>query len=876
MSYQHPPKWALSFLRWFCSEEYLDEIEGDIFEMYYLRSKHSVRSAKLFFVWNVLRSFRPINFKKTQFTNTRTMNLFRNYTKIYFRRFRKESSHYLVNIFGLAMGFTILFFILLFVHDEQNIDNYHSKGDRIYQVINVFTDEDGRFKYISSPGPLADALKAEFPAIEEVAHLTYTGSQIIRNGEVNLAERDWAMGTSSVFDILDFEIVSGNPKKSFNGNVGLVVTEGLAHKLFGHTDVVGEVVESGYGTTEILAVMKEMPKNSSYRFTNIYVANFDQFPKGWRRLIGSWRGRFAQTWVLLKEGKTPDDVLALKDDFLDKYVPEDFRENIDLELQSILDIHLGSSGIERGGMSPRMFIPQSDKQFVSMILLLGFLVIFIAALNYVNLSSVQALKRTLEASMRKINGANTRNLVIQLFYETFLTVLIAYAIANILMIVFFQEFLSIANKELSFSLLYSVDLMTYHFLIILVIWVISALLPALYYSRLKRSLLVLKNAFSGKGDLLRKILVGVQYALSIFLIIGSIVIYRQMNYIQSKDLGFDNKNLIVLDINSRVARQSFKEILNGVRNNANVISASTSTRVPGEWKNIPTVNILKSLSGNPIGVSHYGVDHHWLDTYNIALKSGDNFSGNDKTDSLSVLINDQTASLLEMDDPVGKYLWVLSSSDSVRMQIIGVVDDFHYESFYEPIGPILVTSWNNHVQPIDYFTIRYAQNPKEAVEHVESVHSSFDPQTPAEINFLDKQWKRFYKSEESRATIILIASVVSIVISAFGLFGLINFTVERKTKEIGIRKVLGASYGNITKLILRDYIVLLLIALIVATPVSWWLFEDWLSDFAYRIQLSLDLLFIAFVIVVIVSFTTALTRISRIAKANPVQSIRYE
>lgn len=805
------------------------------------------------------------------------MNLFKNYTKIYFRRFRKESSHYTVNILGLAMGFTILFFILMFVYDERHMDAYHTKSERIFQVVNIYNDEDGALKYVSAPGPLAQALKSEFPAIEEVAHLTYTGSQVMVKGDVQIAERDWAVGTASIFDILDFDIISGNPKKEFSGAAGVIITEDLAKRLFGHTDVVGEVLDqSRFGTAEVLAVMAEMPRNSSYRFSTIYVANYDQWPENWQNYIDSWRGRFAQTWVLLKDGKNPEDILALQDSFLDKYVPEDFREHISFDLQNISEIHLGSIGIERGGMSPRLAIPSSDERFVSMILMLGFLVIFIAALNYVNLSSVQALKRTLEASMRKINGANNRNLIVQLFYETFLTVLIAYAIANILILILFPQFLSIANKDLDLSLLYSVDLIGYHLMIILVIWVISALLPALYYSRLQRSLLVLKNAFSGKGDLLRKVLVGIQYALSIFLIIGSIVIYRQLNYIQTKDLGFDNENLIVLDINSGNARRSFKEIIQGIKTNADVINASTSSRVPGEWKNIPTARLSKSLAGDAVEVSHYGADHNWLDTYQMRLKEGKNFSGNDKTDSLTILINDQTAAALEMENPVGQSIWVMGPADSVKMQIIGVIEDFHYESLYEPIGPAVVTSWNNHVRSIDYFTIRYAKNPKETVEHIESVNATFDPETPAEINFLDDQWNRFYQAEESRATIMLIASLLSIMISAFGLFGLINFTVERKTKEIGVRKVLGASFTNISQLILRDYFILLLISLVLAVPLSWFLFGDWLSDFAYRINLSFDLVVIAFVIVLFISFTTVLARIFKIAKSNPVSSIRYE
>jgi putative ABC transport system permease protein len=286
--------------------------------------------------------------------------------------------------------------------------------------------------------------------------------------------------------------------------------------------------------------------------------------------------------------------------------------------------------------------------------------------------------------------------------------------------------------------------------------------------------------------------------------------------------------------------------------------------------------LSNSLSDDPVEASHYGADQYWLETYKMKLKEGSNFSGAAKTDSLNIIINSATATLLELDEPIGESIWVMNRRDSVRMKVIGIIEDFHYESLYQPIGPVVITSWNNHIRSIDYFTIRYSGNPKETLEHIEAVNATFDPETPAEINFLDDQWNRFYESEQSRATIILIASIVSIIISAFGLFGLINFTVERKTKEIGIRKVMGASFGNITKLVLRDYIILLLISLVIATPIAWILFKDWLSDFAYRINLSADLIVIAFSIVMVISFTTVLARIFKIAKSNPVNSIRYE
>ncbi len=805
------------------------------------------------------------------------MNLLRNYTKIYFRRFRKETIHFSVNIIGLALGFSILFFILLFVADEYTIDSHHSKLDRIYRVVERSMEEDGTHDYLSTSNPLANALKTDFPAVEETSWMTYFGSHVLAKGDIRLADRAWVIVNKGIFDILDFDILDGNPKKSIQGDAGLVITEDVAMSLFGRTDVVGEVVdESRFGSIEILAIMKEMPRNSSYQFKELYVIDPNQMNESWQRFFTTWDTRFMQTWVLLKEGASPEDIYIQKQAFLEKYYNDEIRDQHDFYLHPLSEVHLGSTTIEDGGPAPLLAIPYSNREFVSMILLMGILVIFIAALNYINLSSVQALKRTLEASMRKINGASNKQLVGQLFFETLLTVLIAYLISLVLVIVLFPYFLEIANKDFTWQTLFSVGFWSYHMLAILLIWIVSALLPALYYSKLKRSLLVLKNAFSGKGDLLRKFLVGVQYALSLFLIIGSIVIYRQLNFIQTKDLGFDNENLITLDINSNAARGSFKNIIEGIKKHSNVINATTSTRVPGEWKNLPIANLSKNLTQEPVEANHYGIDHNWLDTYEIDLLYGDNYTGADDVDSLNIIVNERAVQMLELEEPLGESIWVYNDNDSVRMRIIGVVEDFHFESLYEPIGPVVLTNWNNHLLRIDYFTVRYNQNPKETIAHIEEVNATFDPDTPAEIHFLDQQWERFYEAEESRSTIILIASIVSIVISAFGLFGLINFTAERKTKEIGIRKVMGASVPNIINLILRDYMILLLLSLVLSAPLAYWLFQGWLADFAYRINLSVDVFIIAFVLVAIISFSTVLSRILRIANANPVSSIRYE
>ncbi|MEO1253672.1 MAG: ABC transporter permease [Bacteroidota bacterium] len=594
------------------------------------------------------------------------MNLFKNYIKIYFRRFRKDTVHFLVNILGLGLGFSILFFILMFVYDEQNIDQFHSKKNQVFRVIVDEKGEDGTHEYVSTPGPLADALVDYFPGVVSAAHMSCTGSQVIQVGDVMISDREWAFVTKNIFDILDIKILDGNPKKPFQGEAGLVITPDAAKRLFGHTDVVGETVDrSRFGDNlEVLAIMEQLPRNSTYQFSELYVVNYDRWSEGWKRYSESWEGNFTMTWVLLDEHASPKDIYSDKDAFLSQYYSDEELQSRDFHLQSLTDIHLESMKIEQGGMAVRPFIPSSSSQFVSIILLLGFLVLFIASLNYINLSSVQALKRTLEASMRKINGARNKDLLQQLFFETLITILIAYALAICLVILCFPVFLSIANKDFTQSLLFSEDFIIYHIAAILIIWMFSALVPAIYYSRLERSVLILKNAFSGKGDFLRKVLVGVQYGLSIFLIIGSIIIYRQLNYVQSKDLGFDRKKLITLDINSREARSNFKNVLQEIKKNANVTNATVSSRVPGEWKNIPSVRVGKNLTDEMNTFSHYGIEKGWLETFDIKLYEGKNFSGIDATDSLHILVNQKAVSALSLNNPIGSSVWLGSNDDT--------------------------------------------------------------------------------------------------------------------------------------------------------------------------------------------------------------------
>ncbi len=871
-----PPKWAVGFLRWYCREDYLEEIEGDLKELYKLRSTTSPKAANARFAWDVLRSFRPSNLKPFKVTNSTMIQLI-SYARIYFRRFKKEVSHYTVNISGLALGFMVFLFTLIYVHDEQNIDRYHLKADRIYRVIERGESENGIVCFSSTANPMGAALKAEFPEIEEQVSLIYSGSSGLKRGDIHFVERNYAITSPDIFRVLDFKMVGGDPLRKFSGEMAVVLSQSTAKRLFGEENPVGQVIEipEVSTTVEVLAVMEDMPKNSTYQFSAIYLANYHLWGDDWNRWLTSWNRRGMTTLVLLKKGASPESILAGKQAFMEKYMDEDLRRKHDFDFQSISDIHLGSTHMESGSMEPLMTVAYSKRDFVTIILLIGSFVLLLASLNYVNLSSVQALKRSKEAGIRKVNGATSGQLRTQLFIESFLTLLLAYTFSIGLVLIGHNWMLEISQKSIPFSRFFESDLIKIQALVFMSIWLLSTLIPALYYSKLTRAALVIKNAFTGKGDLLRKSFITIQYSISLILIIGSMVIYRQLNYIQTKDLGFDKEQMITLDINSGEARRNFKSIVAALKENPNVINSTTSSSVPGEWKSIGTAKISEIQGEEGLPMYHYAIDHHWLDTYEIKLKDGQNFSGSDFSDSLKVILNETAARQLGLDQPIGKSIWVSSDTLS-KMEVIGVVSDFHFESLHKTMQPVFLTSWNNPVGQIDYFSIKYRGGLSEVITHIEQVQRKFDPLTPPEINFLDQKWERYYQADQSRSHLILIATIISIIISSFGLFGLVNFTAERKTKEIGIRKVMGASIPGILKLILRDYVFLLLVAFLISGPVAYWFLSDWLDGFAYRIDLHPGFLLVAFGLIAFISFLTVIFKVRKLASANPIGALRYE
>ncbi len=869
-----PPKSWLKFLRWYCKTEFIEEIEGDLIELFEKRALQSPTSAKRKFMWDVVKSIRWVNLKKHKIKNT-TMYALANYLKIYFRRFRRGVLHYSVNVLGLVLGFTVLTYVLLYSNDELTIDGYHQKADRIYRVIEKSETQDGVKYYSSVANPLAAALKADFPEVVETANMFYFGSATHIYKENRIANRNYAIVTNGIFNIWDTEVINGNPLKEFQGPAAVVLTSEFAKRLFGEENPVGKVVESKMGNCEVLAVIEDLPKNATFQFDIFYVTDLSRWNQRFQGFLTSWDTHFMNVWVLFREGTGPEDIQPKLDQFLSKYLDESLSKEHQLSFQNIQDIHLKSGHLDSAGGDLIQAIPYSDMDFIQIILIIGASVIIIAALNYINLSSVQALKRSIEAGIRKVNGATTGQLKVQLYLETLFTLIISGVITTTLVILLLPYFNLLTGKSLIIYDLINLNLFNYILVAFITIWLISGLLPALYYGKLDRGLMMTKNVFAGKGDSLRKGFIFLQYAISMILIIGVIVLYNQLEYIQNKNLGFNNSNLITLDINSRKARVGFQGIKNGILSHPAVENVTVTSRLPGEWKQLPIASIKTSAASEPVGATHYGMDKDGLETYGISLIDGKNFSGNAASDSLKVILNETAVNQLGLKNPIGQTVWIEEDTLS-KFQVIGVVKDFHFESLYEPIKPAFITSWNNPILPIDYYVVRYNGDPKEVLSHIEKVNSEFDPETPPEFHFLDEQWKRYYVADQTRGTFILIAAVLSILISIIGLFGMIHYTVERRTKEVGIRKVIGASVPALIKLLVKDYVILLAMAMVVSGPIAWFFLEEWLSSFAFRISLNLWVFISAFLLVLTVSGVTVMSKIYRLAKSNPAMSLRYE
>lgn len=809
--------------------------------------------------------------------------MLKNYFTIAVRHLLRAKMFSFITLSGLMLGFTCFLLIMLYVNSELSFDKFHKDSNRVYRIVQQITEETGIERKTALVAPMiGPGIKEAFPEIEDMTRIISIGRITVGNDPARRGYETVSVPDTNFFSFFDFKLLQGNPKTALTESKGLVISESLALKYFNSKYSLGETLYSTFYDTKVSGVMADFPANSHLGIDMFVLPHeVGTIYQWWNDYVTTnWTENAFITYVKVKDGANINSLESKINNLVSKHYGTEKKFNGAFELQPITDIHLKSEGIE-GGINK----DAGKSYYVFLFLSVGFLVLLIASFNYMNLSTAAALERAREVGLRKTAGASRKQLIFQFLSETIMLSFAALLLSLLLVDLLLPYLNTFTEKDISFSLL---DYRLWIVLVFLglVTGIISGLYPAYLVTRVSPSA-ALKSVvkFGDNGFTLRKALVLSQFTIAIVMIIGTIVIYRQVNYLQEKDLGFEVENLITIDINSGSLRSNFESIKNEIDALSTVKSVTVSSRVPGEWKDFPLAEVRNSGNDKTGEMIFIGADKDFLKTYDISLVQGRNFT-NAKADSTSVLINKAAVEALGIGNPVGHQIemnrinWNGSMEDletPYKATIIGVIDNFYFESFRQTLKPMLLGNHQNPIQNIDYYTVKIASvDMDKTLIQLAEINNRFDAENPIEYNFLDEKFQRFYKEDNRQGTLFLIFASVIVFISCMGLFALASFVIRHRKKEVGVRKVLGAKVSQIIFLIVKDFALMIGVAFCIASPIAYWFAKQWLSDFAYQTSLT----WWTFVIGGILALGLALLTVSyltlKAASANPVDSLKNE
>lgn len=799
--------------------------------------------------------------------------MLRSYFLVAFRSVRRHPLYALMNVVGLAVGLAAFVLIALYIEDELSYDGMHSDAANIYRIVEArSTPDEGDKHFAYTAGTLGPELEASLPevttSVRGISRFA-SGRRVVERGDTRLYVGDQLFTEPAFFELLDFPFLVGNRDGALDEPLEVVLTTESARTFFGQEDPTGKTLTmEGVGDLTVRGVV-DVPENTHIGYS-LFVSfeTLLQF-EGWRNFLGSWGSSAVMTYVALDPSADPSAVQAKMQQL--------FRNRVDAEdavarspyLQPIRDIHLRSAHIEFDeNRAPGRMV------YLYLFGAVAVCVVLIAAMNYMNMATARSMRRAREVGMRKVVGARRNQLVAQFLAESVITTLVALGVSGGMVVAALPAFNQLANKSIELDL-------AAHWPVALVILggatvvgIVAGAYPAFFLSKFRPSTVLRGSGATraGRSPVWKGVVV-TQFALSITLIVATLVVSSQLEFIQTKKLGFDEQQLVVVDINDGAVRSQFDVVKEEFARVPGVQSVSVSNNVPGDWKPIPQVEVARTGSRELVTGHFLGVDETFLTTYEIQLTDGRGFSGRLGSDSTSVLLNQTAAALLKAG--IGDQVHI--PEDEYEATVIGIVEDFHFASLHNQIGPMLLGYRSNPIDVIDYFSIRFdAANLAGTLQGLRSVGERFDPEHPFEYNFLDERLADFYTSEERVRRIFGAAAALAIIIACLGLFGLAAYSAEQRTKEIGIRKTLGATAASIVALMTTDFARLVAIAFVFAAPISYLAMGFWLRDFAYRTSVELTTLLLAGAAALFLAVLTVGFQALRAAMTDPVDSLRHE
>jgi len=792
--------------------------------------------------------------------------------KLALRNFWRNKTFSFINIFGLSIGLASCIIIGLYVYSELSFDRFHTAHNNIYRV-NKLTYPKGKATNFDgiTPGQLAPSAAKDLPEVLLAARFRpWFTDMLVSYDTVHLKLEDVAYTDAAFLQMFDFPLVKGSRKTALAEPFTAVITETTAKKYFKNNDPVGKtLVTLNNIPVKITAVAKDVASNSSIHFNMLISFATVTAPAnaGYFFWMNTWTTQVNYTFLQLKTNADIPKLTSRISAMMHEHMPET-EYQYKPYLQPLDDIHLHSQNI----LYAEHFHTNSSKLIYTLLIIAG-LILLIACFNFINLSTAAALNRAKETGIQKVLGAGQSLLIRKFFSESFFFCLFSFVLALIMVIIVLPAFNNLAGSTITANLLFSARVMSALLALLILVSFIAGLYPAIFLSRFKSTDVFRNIIKAGKDSWLRKSLVTTQFALSILLIIATIVVNKQIHYLTSKDLGFDKDRILVLQLaNSNLELEhKSKEFINTIKQNPGILSVSTSNRVPGQSMNgygiIPEGHTLNEhLLANVVET-----DADFASTYNIKLLKGRFFSSQMKTDTTNaIVVNEAMARYLADNNLVGKQMEIYEAR---KGKIIGIMKDFNFASLRETVQPLAVILNDNPL----YLSLKLkAGATASTLDYIQKQWKQFDQKDPFDYFFMDEEMNHFYKSDTRLLRILSIFAVLAIFIACIGLFGLSIYSTKQRTKEISIRKILGAPVAGIVALLSKDFLKLVMIASLLSFPIAWWAMNEWLQDFSYRINISWWVFVLAGISVLLIALATVSYHALKAAVANPAKNLRTE
>ncbi|HLF35642.1 MAG TPA: ABC transporter permease, partial [Cyclobacteriaceae bacterium] len=774
-----------------------------------------------------------------------------NLIKISFRNLINGKFYTLINVLGLTLGISCSLFLLFFVLDELSYDRFFDKGKDIYRVVTHITETDNQFTWSVAQIPFAPAAKRDYPEVDQYVRINQAGRLMFKKGEDNLYEENIAYSDSVIFQVFSFQFLSGDRVTCLYEPNSIVLTRDLAMKYFDKVDAAGETLEGEGQRYKVTGVIENIPKNTHLRDLEGFISynTLQDF-----RREGSW-GNFGVATYLYTPGLSDPSAFQEKvQQIYDKYCAEIFKPfgvSFKYELQNIPDIHLYSKAAGEAGTN-------GDISYVYIFSAVAFFMLLIAGINYMNLATARSMRRAREVGVRKIMGSSRKQLIAQFLTESVILTITATLISILIVILLLPWFNNLLDKGISPAIFLQREILLALLGIALILGIISGSYPAFFLSSFK-SVNVLKSNSSGSSrsgsPVLRKALVILQFAISVTMITSTWLVYDQLGYLRTADLGFSKENIIRINLLNREMTQKYPVLRDELKKIPAVVEVGTAGTSPGQGigKNLMYVENDKGEMVDR-GIDLYAVDYDYVPALGMRIVEGRNFSRDIPSDTArAVLVTESMAKRMNWESAIGKKFNLGSSLEAPQAEVVGVVKDYHHRSLYDIIEPILFLLRENN--GIVHIKIS-GNNIKETITEVENAWKNVYPGRPFEFRFLDEEFDEQYKNDQMRGTIFSVFSIITITIACLGLLGLASYTTEQRTREIGIRKVVGASVNDILMMISKDFVLLVLIAIIVSVPVAWMSMEKWLQNFAYRIDIGYLTFILAALAALFITFIT--------------------